>query len=119
MVEAIPIPVDRIEEARKSLAICTEAYERSKTYHNAVGIQQAKRELEAAVQESRSEFMVIEGDQGLHNLSSYEQLTSALQEIVDTISNPVNLGATKLSGSVLHIHNVAKQALIAIGKYGK
>lgn len=45
-----------LERLRHDLSVCREAYERSKTYHNAVALQIAEREFEAYFRELRSKY---------------------------------------------------------------
>jgi len=99
------------DDLREDIRIAEEAYNRSKNYYNAVGIQKAKNQLKVRVDERRSQFRVINGDAGSHDYSDIEIMGKALAEIQDTIE------ALKLEkeipGVLMHCYNVSKHALLA------
>lgn len=104
------------DDLRTDIKVAEEAYNRSKNYYNAVGIQKAKNQLKVRVDERRSQFRVVQGDAGSHDLSDVEIMGKALAEIQDTIA------ALKLEreipGVLMHCYNISKHALLAT-KHGE
>lgn len=102
------------EELRKDLEVAKEAYARSNTYYNAVAIQSVENQLQVRADQRRKSFKVIQGDAGSHDLTDVEVYGKALKEIHNSIRSMER--DADIPGTLLHIYNVSKQALMATGK---
>ena len=107
-----PAPTDT--ELRKDIEVATSAYDRSKTYYNAVGIQKAKNHLSTRIEARRKALRVVEGDGGDHDFSDIEIMGQALGEIFKAIARMKS--DDDIPGTLLHCYNVSKHALMSTGK---
>lgn len=104
-------PAKTDEELRKDLSVAQEAYDRSKTYYNAVGVQKAKSQLNTRFALRRGALTLVQGDQGNHDLSDIEIMGKALSEIFRAIHNMKT--DDDIPGTLLYCHQVSKHALVA------
>lgn len=98
------------DELREDIRVAEEAFDRSKTYYNAVGIQKARNQLKVRVDERRGNLRVIQGDAGSHDYSDIEIMGKALAEIQSTIGTLEV--ESQIPGVLMHCYNVAKHALM-------
>lgn len=91
-----------------------EAFDRKPNYYTALKLQQAKREREAQIAETRKEWFVLEGDAGQHSIPDLEVMVSAMQEIIRSFNE--HKIEDSVGNTLLYIKKVAEHSLIAIGR---
>lgn len=99
-----------LEQLKRDVEICKQAYERSHTYSNALALQKANRALDTFYSDRRKEMKPVDGASGEHDLTDHDIAIDALKHIKKSIETHT----IEPEGILLYVWAVAKHAIKSI-----